>query len=649
MSYLKFDKEQLINLEYSLNRELLKSNMAGAYMSASLNGCNTRKYHGLLICPINNFNGEKHLLLSSLDLSVLQGEEEFNLGIHRYKGGIYNPKGHKYIRNIDFGSVTKYTYRIGSVVLTMERLLVEKKQLILIRYILEEASERVTLRFRPFLAFRNIHSLSKANLFVNNKFDIVKNGISTKLYEGYPDLYMQFSKSNEFIPVPYWYYNIEYQKELNRGYEFLEDLFVPGYFELYAKPGDSFVFAAGTEEINPRSLKQRFTREQKKYGHRLSFITSLRQTAKEFIIQRKSETDIIAGFPWYESITRQTFISLPGLAAAINNNYLYAEVLNTYKQYLKNGLFPDNINSASPEYNSADNPLWFIWAVQQFSKTQRSPRGVWLNYSTTVKEILESLKNSDNGIIKMTDNGLLYTNKEGIALTWMNSCFEGKPVAERSGLVVEINALWYNAICFALEMAETSGDDKFIGEWQHIPDKTGDAFVRTFWNEGHHHLADVVTNGIADWSVRPNMVIAASLDHSPLSSEQKKMIISIAAKKLLTKVGLRTLSPDHIRYKGTVTGDAAQRETMIHQGAVWPWLMQFFAEACLKIFKQSGLGYVKQLIEAFEEVMTEHCVGTLSEMYNGDPPHKAKGAVSQAWSVAAIVYAYNLVYSYKQR
>ncbi|MDD4754778.1 MAG: amylo-alpha-1,6-glucosidase [Prolixibacteraceae bacterium] len=647
MSYLKFDKEQLINLEYSLNRELLKSNMAGAYMSTTLNGCNTRKYHGLLICPICNFNDEKHLLLSSLDLSVLQGEEEFNLGIHRYKGGIYNPKGHKYIRNIDFGNVTKFTFRIGSIILTMERLLIEKKELILIRYILEEATEPVTLRFKPFLAFRNIHSLSKANLFVNNKFNTVANGITTKLYDGYPDLFMQFSKSNEFIPVPQWYYNIEYQKELSRGYEYLEDLFVPGYFELQLKPGESLTFAAGTEEVNPYSLKQRFTKEQKKHGHHLTFINSLKQAAKEFIIQRKGETDIIAGFPWYDSITRQTFISLPGLAAAINNNFLFAEVLNTYKQYLKNGLLPDNISSALPKYNSADNSLWFIWAVQQFSKTQRSPRGVWLNYRTTVKEILEAFKNSPGDIIRMTDDGLIYASREGIALTWMDSYYKGKPVAERAGLAVEINALWYNAICFALEMAELTGDTEFVGNWQHMPVKTGEAFINTFWNDGHHHLADVVTDGIADWSVRPNMVIAASLDYSPLSSEQKKMIINIATKKLLTKVGLRTLSPDHIRYEGNITGGPEQREAAIHQGAVWPWLIQFYIETYLKIYKQSGFEYARKLIQAFEEVLTEHCVGTLSEMYNGDPPHKAKGAFSQAWSVAAIVYAFNLVNNYK--
>ena len=648
MSYLKFDKEQLINLEYSLNRELLKSNMAGSYMCTTLNGCNTRKYHGLLICPINTFNGEKHLLLSSLDLSLVEGEEEFKLGIHRYKGGIYDPKGHKYIRNIEFGNITKVTYRIGGVILTMERLFVEKRDSILIRYIIEDSPGRLTLRLRPFLAFRNIHSLSKANLFVNNKFKHQNNGISVRMYDGYPDLYMQLSKPNEFIPVPDWYYNIEYQKELNRGYEYLEDLFVPGYFELHAKPGEEIIFAAGTEEVNTHYLKRKFSTEQKKHAQRLTFISSLKQAGEQFILHRKNETDIIAGFPWYDSITRQTFISLPGLASAINNNFLFNEVINTYIGYLRDGLFPDNIQEEHPVFNSADTSLWFIWLIQQFSKTQRSPAGVWLNYSGVVKDILEMYRSSGNDFIKMTGDGLIYAEKENTPLTWMNSYDGKRPVVQRSGLAVEINALWYNAVCFALKMSDNTGDTNFINSWKDLPEKIGKTFIKTFWNDGHQHLADVVKDGIADWSVRPNMVIAAALDFSPLTEEQKKMIITVATKKLLTKLGLRTLSPDHIRYKGNIQGGHTKREAVIHQGAVWTWLIQFFIEAYLKIYGQSGLEYAKQIIESFEDVITEHCVGTLSEMYNGNPPHKAKGAISQAWSVAAILDANNMINYYKQ-
>ena len=647
MSYLKFDKEQLVNLEYSLNREILRSNRAGSYISTTINGCNTRKYHGLLVCPIANFGGEKHVLLSSLDVSVVQGEEEFRLGIHRYQGGNYDPKGHKYIQDIEFGQIPKITYRIGNIMLVMERVLLEHKEEILIRYTLEEASEPVVLRFQPFLAFRNIHSLSKANLYVNRRFNPLKNGISVKLYEGYPDLHMQFSKKNEFIPAPDWYYNIEYLKELNRGYEYLEDLFVPGYFELSMKPGESIIFSAGTGLATPVALKQRFTKEIKKREQRYTFLNTLKNAAEQFVFKRGAETGIIAGFPWYDGITRQTFISLPGLVIGTGKKELFPEVLGTYRKYLKNGLFPDNIHSKQLVYNAADAPLWFIRAVQQYAGTQRSPRGVWLNYSVVVKEILEAYRKSKPEFIRLTADNLIYAEKDNTALTWMDSYSEGKPVVQRAGLAVEINALWYNAVVFALKMAKLTGDARFVKRWEKMPGKIEIAFLKTFWSDLREHLADVVKDEVADWSVRPNMVIAAALENSPLSRQQKMSILSRAVQNLVTKRGLRTLSPNHLRYEGTVAGSPDQREAAIHMGAAFPWLLQFFAEAYLDIHGRSGLSYIKQLIEGFEETITEHSVGTLSEMYEGDPPHKAKGAISQACNVAGIIYAMHLVHSLK--
>lgn len=647
MSYLKFDKEQLINLEYSMGREILRSNRAGSYISTTLNGCNTRKYHGLLVCPIENFGGEKHVLLSSLDVSMVQGKEEFNLGIHRYKGGVHHPKGHKYIRNIEFDHIPKITYRIGSVVLVMERILVEKKEQVLIKYTLEKAPEKTTLRFKPFLAYRNIHALSKANMFANPRYHSIKNGIRTKLYEGYPNLFMQFSKEPEYVHVPDWYFDVEYVKELIRGYDFLEDLFVPGYFELIMKEGESVIFSAGTEELNPVSLKQRFTRELKKRSRHFTFASSLQNAAGQFIMQHKKKTDIIAGYPWCNSITRQTFISLPGLALARNNRTILEQVLKTYEPYLKNGLFPDSINADEPGYNSADAPLWYIWAVQHYTDNHSNKKLMWGKFGSTVKKILEAYKNKQPEFLEITPEGLLYTEKEKTALTWMDSYTLGTPVVQRAGLAVEINALWYNAIGFAVELANLAGESQWANSWKKIQEKAGKAFLNTFWNEGHNHLADVVFKGQADWAIRPNMIIAAAMNYSPLSTEQKKSILSVTKKKLLTKRGLRTLSPDHLRYKGTVEGNQDERESSIHQGAAWPWLMQFFVETYLKIHGRGGLPFVEQLMEVFEEEMTEHCVGTLSEFYDGNPPFKARGAISVAWNVAGIFYAMNKIQKYK--
>lgn len=648
MSYLNFDKEQLINLEYSLNKEILRSNRAGSYTSTTVSGCNTRKYHGLLVCPIENFGGEKHVLLSSLDETILENGSEFNLGIHRFQGGIYEPRGHKYIKNVEFNRIPKIKYGVGNVVLTKEQVLVENEPQILIKYTLEDAALPTKIRLKPFLAFRQIHGLSKANLFVNRKFGKIQNGISLKLYDKYPNLYMQLSKKAEFVPVPDWYYNIEYLKELHRGYDYLEDLFVPGYFELPMKKGESIIFAAGTTEAKPSALKSLFVKEKNTRVELTSFLQSLNDAAEQFVMHKKNGTDIIAGFPWYDSITRQTFVSLPGLCLSLNHSENCINVFDTYLPHLKNGFFPDQINQKEPVYHSADAPLWFIWALMKYYRKNNNATETWAKYGKPIREILNAYKNSTLKYIGTTRDGLVYAQKENIPLTWMNASVDGRAVVQRDGMPVEINALWYNAICFAVELATSAGDNNFVEQWRGMIKKVGDAFLKTFWNDGHDHLADVVKDGKPDWSVRPNMVIAVAMEYSPLSKEQQKSVLKIAEQALLTTRGLRTLSPDHLRYRGVVEGGPNEREIAIHQGAVWSWLIQFFVEAYLKIHKKGGLPFVKKLMDGFEDDVAEHCIGTMSEMYNGNPPHKAKGAISQAWSVAGIVYATHFIKNYTE-
>lgn len=284
----------------------------------------------------------------------------------------------------------------------------------------------------------------------------------------------------------------------------------------------------------------------------------------------------------------------------------------------------------------------------QYFKKIGHPKEIWDKYGKAIQEILHAYKKSTLKYIGLTKEGLVYAQKENTPLTWMNASVDGRPVVQRDGMPVEINALWYNAICFSVELADLAGDAGFVNRWKGMIKKVGDAFVSTFWNEGHDHLADVVKDGKPDWSVRPNMVIAVAMDYSPLNKEQQKSVLSVAKRKLLTKRGLRTLSPDNIRYKGVVEGGPNERELAINQGAVWPWLIQFFVEGYLKIHKKGGLSFVKQIMDDFEDDLTEHCIGTMSEMYNGNPPHRAKGAISQAWSVAGVVYATHLIQNYDE-
>ena len=646
MSYLRFDKSQLINLEYSLGKEILRTNRAGSYASMTIIGCNTRKYHGLLVCPVDQLDGERHVLLSSLDETVIQHGKEFNIGIHKYEGDNYEPKGHKYVRDFEAETIPVTIIRVGGVVLRKERLLVENDEQILIKYTLLEAHSPTILRFKPFLAFRNIHALSKSNLIANTKSEFVPNGIKSKLYNGYPYLHMQFSKSVDFIPVPDWYYNVEYLEEQKRGYDYKEDLFVPGYFELPIKKGESVVFSGSTKEVNPNSITRRFTAELKKRVPRDDFKNCLINSAQQFIVRKKGETQIIAGFPWFDCWGRDTFISLPGLTLSIDDPKTFLQVTDTEVKKLKGGLFPNMGSGEDAAYNSVDAPLWFFWAIQQYVDYAGSEMSVWKKYSGHMKAILAAYREGASFNIRMQENGLIWAGEEGKALTWMDAVVNGYPVTQRKGFAVEINTLWYNAVKFALELAEKAGDKKFVKEWENMPEKIKESFRIVFCDPDKAYLADYVDGDYKDWSVRPNQIFAVSFKYSPLDNDKKKQVLDTVRKELLTPRGLRTLSPKNPDYKAVYEGNQEQRDKAYHQGTVWPWLLGHFCEGYLKLHKKSGIGFVRQLVEGFEEVMSEHGIGSISEIYDGNPPHLPRGAISQAWSVAEILRILTMLEKY---
>ena len=642
MSYIKFDKSQIVNLEYSLGREIIRTNKAGSYSSTTIVGCNTRKYHGMLVCPVNEFGGDRYVLLSSIDVTVVNNDKSFNTGIRKYKGDYFSPKGHKYIEDFEIDNIPVRIFRVGGVILKQERLLVHYEEQFLVRFTVMEASEPMKLQIRPFLVFRNIHQLTHANLCANTKVDIIKNGIKSKMYEGFPELHMQFSTNVEFIHVPDWYLGVEYIEEQKRGYDYSEDLFTPGFFEVEAKAGDCFVFSASTKEENPSGLKPKFTKTIGAKIPRDSFINCLRNAAQQFIEKRGGNTLIIAGYPWFGAWGRDTFISLPGIAMARHKLPLYREVLNTQIKRMKDGLFPNMGNADNPAFNSLDAPLWFFWAVQQYIGNGGSDG--WERYGTAAKSVLNAFKNGTAYNIHMRDNGLIYADAPGKALTWMDAVVNGVPVTPRRGYAIEINALWYNAVSFSLEMARTEKDKKFVLEYEKLPELINKSFHKIFYDQKVNFPADYVNDDEGmNMFVRPNMLIAVSLPYSMLDKEEMKIILDLADKDLLTPRGLRTLSPKNKFYKGAYHGTQTERDNAYHQGTVWPWLLGPFCEGWLKVYGKQGVQKIRNLIYGLEDVMSEHGVSTISEIYNGDPPHSPDGAISQAWSVGEVLRIIDLL------
>ena len=649
MSYLRFEKAVMTNLEESLRRELLRTNRSGAYSASTLVDCNTRKYHGLLVVPVPELDDENHVLLSSLDCTVVQHGAEFNLGLHKYQGNNFSPKGHKYIREFDASLVPTTTYRVGGVILKRETIFQAYEDRILIRYTLEDAHSATTLRFRPFLAFRSVRQFTHENMVASREYTEIDGGIKTCMYAGYPDLFMQFSKKNQFIFQPDWYRGIEYPKEQERGYASNEDLYVPGYFEMPIRKGESIIFSASTSQIKTSTLKTLFQKEIDVRVPRDNFYHCLVTAAHQFH-NREANDDryLLAGYPWFKARARDTFIALPGLTLAIEEQDYFELVMKTAEKGLREFMAGEPLTEKIYEMEQPDVPLWAIWAIQQYAKHAGREK-CYQMYGQLVKDVVAYIENGGHPNLRLDDNGLLYSNGRDHAVTWMNSTANGRPVVPRSGYIVEFNALWYNALKFCASMATDQGDTQSAEHLEELAAKTKQSFVETFVNE-YGYLLDYVDGNMMDWSVRPNMIFAVALDYSPLTQQQMKSVVDICTRELLTPKGLRSLSPKSGGYNPMYVGPQTQRDYAYHQGTAWPWLGGFYMEACLKLYKRTRLSFVERQMVGYEDEIDYHAIGTISELFDGNPPFHGRGAMSFAMNVAEILRTMKLLekYSYQK-
>lgn len=637
----------MTNLEESLPRELLRTNRSGAYSCSTIVDCNTRKYHGLLVVPVPELDDENHVLLSSLDATVIQHGAEFNLGLHKYQGNNYSPKGHKYIREFDCDKVPTTLYRVGGVVLKKEVVFQHYEDRILIRYTLVDAHSATTLRFRPFLAFRSVRQFTHENSTASREYTEVENGIKTCMYAGYPDLYMQFSKDNNFVFQPDWYRGVEYPKEQERGYAFNEDLYVPGYFEMDIKKGESIVFSASTSACKTGGLKRLFDKEVDERSPRDNFFHCLVNAAHQFH-NRTSKDDryLLAGYPWFKCRARDTFIALPGLTLSIEEEDYFELVMQTASRGLYEFMEGKPITTKIYEIEQPDVLLWAVWAVQQYAKHVGRDK-CNRKYGKLVQDIVAYIVADKHPNLHLMDNGLLYSKGKDKAVTWMNSTANGRPVVPRTGYIVEFNALWYNALKFCASMATEYEAENEAADYEKRADLCRNSFLDTFVNQYGYLFDYVEPLDSPDWSVRPNMIFAVALDYSPLTPAQQKSVLDVCTRELLTPKGLRSLSPKSGGYNPMYVGPQTQRDYAYHQGTAWPWLGGFYMEACLKIYKRTRLSFIERQMVGYEDEMTQHCLGTIPELFDGNPPFHGRGAISFAMNVAEILRTLELLEKYK--
>ena len=630
MAFLSFNKSELVNLEYSLKREIIGSNKTGAYCNTSVVDCNTRRYHGLLAVPVDAFGGEKHILLSGLDESIVVNHRQFNLGIHCY-GDIYEPRGHKYIVDFTAAPVPTLTYKIGETTLRKSVILAPDSDQVMIKYEIVSSPASCELILKPFLAFRCIHKLTRENPEARTGYRELENGVSFNMYEGFPDLNLQFSKASEFRYAPSWYKGITYTDEYRRGFDCKEDLFVPGTFSLKLRKGESVIVSGSTAVEDAKGLSRKFTSIVKKKGKKTSNLDLLKYNADLLICNRNGHKQIDAGLTWLETgLLRETIVALPGLT-------LYAGAGAKEFEEILDNLIADNAERLYTRTTQIEAPLRIADDLQQYIAFGADAKKVWKKYGPVIKGIIESYLPGHRAEVAVHPNGLLWGQKWRTALSWMNAYVNGIPVTERAGYQVETNAFWYNAICFALEMEQRFApkNTAFIQRWNAIKTLIDENFEKTFWIPERGYLADYVDNAGQGPAVRSNQLYAIALEYSPVSDENKSSIMQTIANELITSRGIRTLSPRNEAYRGVYEGSQIERDLAYHQGCAWIIPLDYYIDLAFRMVGPSFLKRAEYLIEGFYKDIYKHGVGAFSELYDGDPPHEPHGAISSACGAAS--------------
>ncbi len=641
MSYLKFNKSELVNLEYSLQREILATNRTGGYCNTTIVGCNSRKYHGLFVLPLERFDDKRYVLLSGMDETLIQHDKEFNLGIRCYGDTNYEPRGHKYIVDFDADPECCTTYRVGGLIFRKSMLFVRNREQLLIKYTLVEANSATLIRLKPFLAYRSIHELTHQNDDADTSFTEVENGVSFCMYNGFPRLNIQCSRSNEFHSCPDWYRNVIYREEKRRGFENQEDLFCPGYFEFSIRKGESVVVSISTQPVSSKALSATYARELKTRKPINDYRECLSLAADRFIVYQKKRKEIYNGYTWLAKGLRHTMVSLPGLT--LFNHGDVKVFLNILDDSLK--AYQHALLHGSRQVEAA---LWLTWVIQQYIDFTGDEQGAWKKYGGLLIQIIDSFVSGTRMGVHMSENGMLWAKMNEVAMTWMNAYdSDGHPVTERGGFQVEVNAFWYNAVAFASEMmAKYGGDSHKLHNLRDIRHRIDENFLNLFWVEQRQHLADYVDENGQNIFTRPNQIFACALDYSPVPEEVKAQIMHACKRELLTVRGIRTLSPKNPLYQGVYDGDQNQRDHAFHQGSTRVWLLPFYIEARLKLYGSASVTHAIQMVNEFENDLTVHGVGAISEVYDGDPPHHPHGAIASASATAGLLRAMYLIPKY---
>jgi predicted glycogen debranching enzyme len=646
---IRFGEEISTNLDAALHREWLETNGIGGFASGTINGCNSRRYHGLLVAatkpPVGRF-----VLLSKLEETLIVNGRRFELSTNRYPG-VVHPQGFQFLQQFRLDPFPTFTFSIDGTEIEKTVFMVQGQNTTVIEYRISGMKRRIKaeLEIRPLIAFRDYHSLTHENRGINGSIDEQAEQISLSPYSGLPSLYLA-NNADSIEATGDWYRTFEYDAERERGLEFQEDLFNPCVLRFDPNSSARATVIASTEpqkttaaeEYRQRELlRRRNITQQSPVGN--EFVTALTAAAYQYIVSRGDQNSVIAGYHWFSDWGRDTMIALPGLTLSTRRYEVARGILRTFAQHVDQGMLPNRFPDLgdTPEYNTVDATLWFFEAVRAYLAYTGDVAFVEQELYEVLGDIVNWHVHGTRFGIKLDSAGLLNSGEAGAQLTWMDAKVGDWVVTPRRGKPVEIQALWYNAVCIMEEIASRLGDDSAKKRYNSMAALTKWSFNRLMWNEKGGYLYDVINGGPPDASIRPNQIFAVSLRHSMLSPERAKQIVSIVQEHLLTPYGLRSLAPREPDYRGRYTGDGASRDGAYHQGTVWPWLMGAFITAYIKV--NGGSDMARRQAEVWLSALKEHLadagVGHISEIFEGDAPHRPVGCIAQAWSVAEVLRA----------
>jgi predicted glycogen debranching enzyme len=650
---IQFKKEICGDLEAALRREWLETNGLGGFASSTIIGLNSRRYHGLLTAatkpPVGRF-----VLLSKLEETLFIEGQPFDLSANRYPGVIH-PQGFRYLKQFRLDPFPVFTYAIEGIEIEKSVFLIQGENSTVIQYELiknnhPESPKNLRLEIRPLIAFRDYHGTTHENGAINREVEEHSGLAILTPYQGLPALHLAHN-AIELRRTGDWYRNFEYDAERERGLDFREDLFNPLVltFDLRLSRQASIIASTERRDVAQAAEYRRseVTRRRKVRASCVvedDFAQSLAAAADQYIVSRGDQKTVIAGYHWFSDWGRDTMIALPGLTLPTGKHDIARSILRTFAKHVNQGMLPNRFPDAgeTPEYNTVDATLWFFEATRAYLAYTGDLEFVKNELYPVFADIISWHVRGTRYGIKVDPSGLLSSGEPGVQLTWMDAKVGDWVVTPRRGKPVEIQALWYNALCVMEDLAGRFGDDAAQKRYRNMAAMANWSFNRLFWNQAAGCLYDVVNGGPPDASIRPNQIFAVSLPHNMLSPERAKSVVENVREHLLTPYGLRSLSPSDPQYHGRYTGGPAERDGAYHQGTVWPWLMGPFLTAFIKVngSSETTRRQAAAWLQPLKNHLSDGGLGQISEILDGDQPQRPCGCIAQAWSVAEVLRAY---------